>query len=570
MTYIAELLKDKRVKIAIYALLGLAAVWTLFTVVKRISAEASNNTVEICVDFNQAVDLCQANGYPLADFLSRCQAIGVNSVAVREETIASLAGARKIIYYGDADFGRLNMLDLLSSGGQVSPGSILALDKTDAPYIMKVFSDRYAVQAKQQRAGKYRVISPVFNSDFKPSYWNESLPLGFPGDKLAFISKLGLKAVLRVQNAGNPQWLEGDYGELVSGFMWDGRDVPGYAGNEGKLAASIVRSGKKFVNLEFMYFNGSEKVERAIPSMLVRGHQITAQELSKNFSAGYWLPRWDRAVSERGIRFLLFYFWDNKGIEDNISYLRSVAHEMKSSGYYLGTATPPQYPIGGGLKLWLFFALAAAVVFPLLGLAAGLKQENPFKAYLACNGLTFAGGLLVSACFYDLLLMQKIVDVPGVKAAMLLPLLLSCALIFKPEQLKKALAFRLEVKHVLIALGVLIVFVVLLLRSGNYNVLTSQPEYLVRDGLENLFGYRPRTKEFLLGQPALFLGFYFKNPYLILFGMVGQVSIINTFFHAHSTVVSSAVRSFHGIWFGLLIGWAALWLVKRVIRLIKK
>lgn len=564
MMKLSELLKDKRARIAAYALLGLASVWTLVTVGRRIAAEASNNTVEICVDFNQAVDICQANGYPLADFLSRCQAVGVNSVALREETLSSLAGARKIIYYGDADFARLNMLDLLSSGAQVSPGSILALDKTDAPYIVKLLSDRYAVQSKTLKAGKYRIITPVFNADFKPSYWNESLPLGFPGDKPQFVQKLGLKALLRVQNAGNPQWLDADYGEGVTGFMWDGKDIPGFSGNESRLAAALARSGKKYVNLEFMYFNGEERIERALPSLLVRGHQIAQQEVNKNFSASAWMPRWKRAVQERGIRFLLFYFWDNRGIEDNISYLRELAHSLKNSGYSLGTALPPSYPAGGGLGAWLFFALAAAILFPLLGLRAGQRQPSPLRAYLACNGLTFAGALLISACFYDLSLMQKIVDVPGVKTAMLLPLLLSCALIFKPEDIKKALSFRVELKHILILFGVLLVLVILMLRSGNYNALTSQPEYFMRDSLEGIFGYRPRTKEFLLGQPALFLGFYFNNPYLLLFGMIGQVSVINTFFHAHSTVISSAVRSFHGIWLGLLIGWAAAKAYERI------
>ena len=52
-------------KRSFYALIALVAVWAVFSAVKRYRAEAANDTVEICVDFNQCVDLCQANGYNL-------------------------------------------------------------------------------------------------------------------------------------------------------------------------------------------------------------------------------------------------------------------------------------------------------------------------------------------------------------------------------------------------------------------------------------------------------------------------------------------------------------------------
>ena len=46
--------------------------------------------------------------------------------------------------------------------------------------------------------------------------------------------------------------------------------------------------------------------------------------------------------------------------------------------------------------------------------------------------------------------------------------------------------------------------------------------------------------------------------------MVGQVSLINTFLHAHTPVVVSLIRTLYGIVLGGCIGWAAGYIVKKV------
>jgi len=58
--------------------------------------------------------------------------------------------------------------------------------------------------------------------------------------------------------------------------------------------------------------------------------------------------------------------------------------------------------------------------------------------------------------------MQKLIDIPGVKTVMLLPSALSCAVIFTPAEITRILAFKLELKHVLILSRALLVLVVLL------------------------------------------------------------------------------------------------------------
>ncbi|MFH1368835.1 MAG: DUF5693 family protein [Elusimicrobiota bacterium] len=559
-----DILQNKKARYAVYALIAVISVWTAWKFVNRVIAENSNRSVEICIDLNQAADLCQANGYPLNDFLARCQAAGASSAALHEETPASLAASRKIIYFSAADFSRLKILDLIPYGSEVKPGSLLVPDKDLAAQISSQLTDRYSLAVEQRRVGKYRVLTPEFASGYIPAYWNENTPLGFSSEEIEYVTKLGLKAVLRPVNSGNPQWLDIPYGEDVSGFVWEGKEVPGYSGREDMLCAALSKNGLKFVNLEFNYPAGNEKLNSRLPSQAVRGHSIQQQELNRSFSADFWTARWERAVKERGIRFLLFYFWNGKSVDDNISYLRGLAHRLKGSSYRLETARPPRYPARAYNKIWIFFTAAAGILFPLIGLFAAKKQENPFKAFLICNGLTLSGALLISAFLFDVTLMQKIRDIPGIKAIMLLPMAASFFILYPPQQINKILSFKIQLKHVLLVFAAFLGIVILLLRTGNYNLLTSQPEYFFRDFLENIFGFRPRTKEFLIGQPLLFIGFAFKRPWLVLIGMIGQVSIINTFLHAHSPAAGSLARSIHGIWIGLLIGYLVSTAIRKI------
>lgn len=559
-------LSSKQARYAVYGLLAIVSVWTLWNVVARIRAENANDTVEICVDLDQVIDLCHSNNYPVEDFLERCQAIGASSAALREETASSLAMGRRAVYFSEADFGRLNILDLISYGSDVKPGSILVPDKNLADAVAAQLKERYNLTVKQRRVGKYRILYPEFPSGFAPSFWGADLPLGFAPDKINFILKTGLKPVLRPVDSGNPQWLAVYASTAVSGFIWEGKEIPGYPGREDILRAALLQNGVKYVDMEFNYVIGTEKLKSRLPHQSVRGHTISPQELARNYSASGWIARWERAVRDRGIRFVYFQLWENRPIEANIDYLRELARSLKKDGFKLGNAEPPVYPDRLFRPLWMFFTAAAGILFPLIGLYVSKKQHNPFKAYLVCNAFTLAGGLLISAFLFDTAFMQKLADVQGVKVIMLLPIFLSFLIVFPPQEIAAAMSFKIQLKHVLLVFGVLLGVVLLLLRSGNYNALTSSPEFFFRDSLEWLFGYRPRTKEFLFGQPLLFLGFVYRKPWLLILGMVGQVSLINTFLHAHSPVVASLSRSAHGIWIGLLIGYAAYFIAGKVLK----
>jgi len=103
------------------------------------------------------------------------------------------------------------------------------------------------------------------------------------------------------------------------------------------------------------------------------------------------------------------------------------------------------------------------------------------------------------------------------------------------------------------------------MRTGNQSAsATLEGERGLRDLLESLLVYRPRTKEFMLGHPALVLGAFLAlsrrrtlvAPLLVV-AAIGQASLVNTFCHIHTPIAATLTRTLYGIALGLLIGLAA-------------
>jgi hypothetical protein len=105
-------------------------------------------------------------------------------------------------------------------------------------------------------------------------------------------------------------------------------------------------------------------------------------------------------------------------------------------------------------------------------------------------------------------------------------------------------------------------------RTGNDSGMEiSSLELKMRALLEQLFITRPRTKEIFLGHPAMIFAVYFtlRRQWLPAFAAtilatIGQADMLNTFCHLHTPLFYSALRSFHAIWMGSLIGGIALWI----------
>jgi hypothetical protein len=234
------------------------------------------------------------------------------------------------------------------------------------------------------------------------------------------------------------------------------------------------------------------------------------------------------------------------------------------------------------------FALLAAVVFPVLAVITLVREKKrtipeTLLTFLQMAGISFLGAVLMTGLLADKSFMLKLDQFSGVKIAHLVPLLLVPLYFFWKkhrqnlrETVRRFLKAPLLVWYALAGVFLLAVAAIYLLRTGNEaSALVSSGELWLRDTLDQLLFVRPRTKEFLIGHPLMVLLLYYgytqpRFPLLFL-GIIGQISLVNTYAHLHTPLLISLLRSFHGLWLGILLGllliavvrFAAGWLGRR-------
>ncbi len=218
------------------------------------------------------------------------------------------------------------------------------------------------------------------------------------------------------------------------------------------------------------------------------------------------------------------------------------------------------------------FALVAAISFPALGL---VMRRDRVTDWFVATGFSLAGVLFVSALGANRDSMLGLDPFKGVGLTLLFPILL-VALSFLPRQDIRKTAYQIYTAP--IKLGDIIVmvlgaaaFALVFLRRGNATgVGVSDAEAKVRQSLQDSI-IRPRFKE-LAGHPLLLLGLSGILPgyftlLMLLGGVIGQASILNTFSHFHTPLLISFQRAFIGLGAGLVLGYVALYAVKFAMRL---
>ncbi|AGA59841.1 hypothetical protein Theco_3830 [Thermobacillus composti KWC4] len=185
---------------------------------------------------------------------------------------------------------------------------------------------------------------------------------------------------------------------------------------------------------------------------------------------------------------------------------------------------------------------------------------------LSLCGTAFVFGLLTNVT-YSLVLQQF----RGVSVLHMAPIALVALYVFLytgrsvSGQLRKLLRLKVTVLGVVVAAVLAGVGYYYMTRTGNSGQVTSI-EIAFRNFLESTFGVRPRTKEFLLAHPLFVLGLFLSFRYraawvLMIAGVLGQLSMVDTFAHIHSPILLSLIRCLLGLGLGLIIGLIliALW-----------
>jgi hypothetical protein len=236
-------------------------------------------------------------------------------------------------------------------------------------------------------------------------------------------------------------------------------------------------------------------------------------------------------------------------------------------------------------------ALAASVIFPVLGVVVvtmrntengnnDLPVHSRLMAVLlsvwrliCATVVTLGGCVLVVGLLAETRFMLNANSFLGVKAAYVLPL--GCIVVCyflrfmwnRRESLNTAMSRILDqpVKygHVVILAIAAVCGLVYVTRSGNDPILkVPQLEQYIRNFLEYQLYARPRTKEFLVGHPFLLLASYLLLMrrrggvlfFSLVLGIIGQISIVNSFAHIHTPLYMTLSRTSYSLIIGIVLG----------------
>ncbi len=416
----------------------------------------------------------------------------------------------------------------------------------------------------------------------------------------------------------------------VNTVLFNDDTLPGYNSKYllAEVANELKKSDVALAQVEFFNQQGFNKLGILLDKRVVRLHTISPDELKKMTSAEA-LDRYTLAAAERNQR-ILYYRPSLAGgglLQQNLEFLDSLGDKLKREGLTtLGSASQlPPVPVSRGLVfltglgviaggllflgklrwhplllalgavavlLWLgllwfdfvlarkLMALAAVVVFPTLSLLVFLRQEGrsvgqAILVFIKLSLFSLLGALFMVGLMADAGFMLKLDQFIGVKLAHVLPLMI--LLLYFSLLVAKGLGVPEKIRGLLnqpIVLGIALMgslmavaVAIYVLRTGNEGMTVSGLELQFRSLLDQILGVRPRTKEFLLGHPALLLLLlygYRDNRFLplLLLAAIGQASLVNTFAHIHTPLVISLLRAGHGIWLGILLGLVVYYLIK--------
>ncbi|WP_018248003.1 DUF5693 family protein [Orenia marismortui] len=589
----------------IIIILGLIS--SVYLIFDRYQVEMSNKVVELTIDYKLLKDFQQT------EILTELKKIGVNSVAIYEQSLESLSSNNTISYYFGRELNffanflpnleKVNDSDLYISGGNK-------------------FSNKLR-EVLISRFGEDKVLTQkdvLILSDFDKESLEE--PFYFSEAEVKLINSLGFNLIPRISNNIAIEEFDELLANLpaVKEIIFNGESVLGFP-NQIKETAEILKDREIKLGIIEAFIakqQGVDKLAQMIDLKAIRVHSLQQAELAK-LGIEATVNRYIRAVKERNVRNLyLKPFADrNKTLE----FVKLLVKDLNEEGYQLGSAQgfkklkPNKLAkflvvisvvsiISLILSLWsirLFYlsfivdisiasllyllkpnlsleiiALLIAIISPVLSFRYLINKINnsgdilqSYKVFFKSTSITIIGVLLMLSLLVSNEYLLKVRYLRGIKLSFILPFILSFIyyLYYQYNNFRdlkasviKLLKRPLFLYDIVIILVVIVVTIIYLSRTGNNPIIpVSDLELKFRELLEEILIVRPRFKSFLFGHPLLILGIYLSHKkrgylWINLLGLIGQINIINTFSHLHTPLLISTIRVLIGIVLGSAIG----------------
>lgn len=220
------------------------------------------------------------------------------------------------------------------------------------------------------------------------------------------------------------------------------------------------------------------------------------------------------------------------------------------------------------------------------------KSKMPFALLLLSSVALMVASLLIGAVGMGTMLSGIGYYVNneifrGIKLSLMVPVFYTAVVFYfmfiKNERsgmmkdIKKLLYSDIKVYWVILGGIVLAAGVYYIIRSGNVNEISSL-EQAMRNAITEIFPARPRTKEFLIGYPALVLFVYYMKytdvkivKWLLAVGSsILAASVTNSFCHVFTNFTVIVMRTFNALLLGVIVAAAAFIANIILIKILKK
>ena len=634
-------MRQPKLPVWLIAAIALSTVISLFSVYRRWQVETQNRAVSIAVEFDTVEGLTASQGITIDQGLVDLKAQGVNALVLSEGTIGELLAK------GQATLQTSTWPVNQGSTTVMTPMSTLRFsDVTVMARAERGLRIRFQNLASRLKG---RSVDTLDLPNVSPMVVRTT-PIGLDPRQVEVAKKMGFNIVARCANPpgvsakGVVQTLEWVHENGATVFLPEGDQVLGRRESLDTTIETLRNLKMLYATPEFAKIGGDINVVEKAPELVVRLHSAQAAELDK-LTLGDAVERYSKAARERNMRMLMirpFSFGAEQPNRSFASFIKKIDDQIIGQGLAMGTAKPYQEPaIPKVLHLLLGLALApviwysiavfvqdrrvrlagaglisllallayvksgqhamaflASMAFPFLGFVIADKISlpnlpkalQPLPAFLLICLFSLVGGLCVAGMLNGLPFYIKADEFKGIKISVFVPIIgVGVFYLSKIGNLKKIMSGPINWSSVILGFGILAMLGFMIARTGNDNgVGASDGEVAFRGVLDKILFVRPRTKEFLIGHPLLFLGIGLltfirsRQPVLesetgpsedqstpalagwaalaMMVGSMGQTDIVNTLCHLHIPVMLSVARICLGVVIGSIIG-LAVWIV---------
>lgn len=590
---------------------------------QRFYSEWKNNKYELVIPYEEIIDLSDGDeNWPTEKILSHLREVGLDAVSIEPESLKTL------VQKGDVTVlttERVNELALLSNDfanleAQVTTKGVfihINNENSVTQQISTIFNDAERLFASNK---EFLFITDVDDKTME-------MPLGFLEESVEHIKNQHIQVIPRIPNytiEDNP-YLYNQLNEIgkESNVLFLGREVLG--AGEPEVTKKVIDDFNEnkigVYGIEFAELKGLSTIAHGIDMNVIRLHSMDLERIASSDEA---IDRAIRAVKERNIRSLFIRLKDgetNEVIESTRLFLGNVQGGMprmymdgnpepfKDAGGFwwifaalasiiFATLTVLQVLnhrllallAGAGMSMFLLgylilqnvlflqaLALAVAVITPILAvypLEKVLTFRGLIMKYLRAVGVSVIGITIVVGLLNGNEFFVKMQEFRGVKLVYIIPILFALlyAVIGQSRQLLRS---SVKYWHLVVLVLIGIVGAYYIIRTGNAATVSSI-EIIVRQKLEELMYVRPRTKEFIIGLPIFVLALYLSKEsltmakFFMIPGIIGFLSIVNTFTHLHIPLHVSILRTLYSLVLGFIIGLLYIQLYKIGMKIFNK